>query len=223
MYVRHGPPFTDRLIFHDMFNRAFHHVHDTNEGDDTSFRFYVWQLGYALFPWTGLAPLGLLWWLRRGTTDGGQPARRHVGAPRDVVPLRFRALLVHGDEVSPLHLPCRAAGRDADRRRARRHARRRRPRKAWGGLPAYLAGLTAGIALMVVGRRAYAGRVVPRREAGRASSRAPRQRVGVVLIVAGAAIVAMFVRAVPGEEPADASRGRRRGCACSRACWPRAR
>ncbi|HZU84558.1 MAG TPA: glycosyltransferase family 39 protein [Polyangiaceae bacterium] len=65
MYVRHGSPFTDRLIFHDMFNRAFHHVHDTNEGDDTSFRFYVWQLGYALFPWTGLAPVGLLWWLRR--------------------------------------------------------------------------------------------------------------------------------------------------------------
>ncbi|HEY8088713.1 MAG TPA: glycosyltransferase family 39 protein, partial [Polyangiaceae bacterium] len=68
MYVRHGSPFTDRLIFHDMFNRAFHHVHDTNEGDDTSFRFYVWQLGYALFPWTGLAPVGLLWWLRRGTS-----------------------------------------------------------------------------------------------------------------------------------------------------------
>jgi 4-amino-4-deoxy-L-arabinose transferase-like glycosyltransferase len=68
MYVRHGSPFTDRLIFHDMFNRAFHHVHDTNEGDDTSFRFYIWQLGYAFFPWTGLAPLGLLWWLRRGTS-----------------------------------------------------------------------------------------------------------------------------------------------------------
>jgi len=65
MYVRHGAPFTDRLIFHDMFNRAFSHVHDTNEGDDTSFRFYIWQLGYALFPWTALAPLGLTWWLRR--------------------------------------------------------------------------------------------------------------------------------------------------------------
>jgi hypothetical protein len=64
-YVRHGSPFTDRLIFHDMFNRAFHHVHDTNEGDDTSFRFYVWQLGYALFPWTGLSALGLVYWLRR--------------------------------------------------------------------------------------------------------------------------------------------------------------
>ncbi len=71
MYVRHGSPFTDRLIFHDMFNRAFHHVHDTNEGDDTSFRFYVWQLGYAMFPWTALAPLGLLWWMRKTDTEPG--------------------------------------------------------------------------------------------------------------------------------------------------------
>jgi 4-amino-4-deoxy-L-arabinose transferase-like glycosyltransferase len=71
MYVRHGSPFTDRLLFHDMFNRAFHHVHDTNEGDDTSFRFYVWQLGYATFPWTGLAPLGLLWWTRKSDTEDG--------------------------------------------------------------------------------------------------------------------------------------------------------
>ena len=70
MYVRHGSPFTDRLIFHDMFNRAFHHVHDTNEGDDTSFRFYIWQLGYALYPWTGLAPLGVLWWARQGKDTG---------------------------------------------------------------------------------------------------------------------------------------------------------
>ena len=66
MYVRHGAPFTDRLIFHDMWRRALEHVHDTNEGDDTSFRFYVWQLGYALFPWSGLAPLGLLAWMKSG-------------------------------------------------------------------------------------------------------------------------------------------------------------
>lgn len=65
MYMRHGSQFTDRLIFHDMVNRAFSHVHDTNEGDDTGIRFYIWQLGYALFPWTGLAPLGLLWGFRR--------------------------------------------------------------------------------------------------------------------------------------------------------------
>jgi 4-amino-4-deoxy-L-arabinose transferase-like glycosyltransferase len=65
MYVRHGHAFTDRLIFHDMYKRAMVHVHDTNEGDDVSFRFYIWQLGYALFPWTGLAPAALVWWARR--------------------------------------------------------------------------------------------------------------------------------------------------------------
>jgi len=69
-YVRHGTQFTDELFFHDMFNRAFEHVHDTNAGDDTSIRFYIWQLGYALFPWTGLVPLGLLYGLRRGDSAG---------------------------------------------------------------------------------------------------------------------------------------------------------
>jgi 4-amino-4-deoxy-L-arabinose transferase-like glycosyltransferase len=64
MYARHGQPFTDRLFFHDMYKRAFTHVHDTNEGDDVSFRYYVWQLGYATFPWVGLAPFGLLHWMR---------------------------------------------------------------------------------------------------------------------------------------------------------------
>jgi 4-amino-4-deoxy-L-arabinose transferase-like glycosyltransferase len=65
MYIRHGQPFTDRLIFHDMYKRAMTHVHDTNEGDDVSFRFFIWQLGYAFFPWTGLVPAGLVWWTRR--------------------------------------------------------------------------------------------------------------------------------------------------------------
>lgn len=65
MFMRHGPPFIDRLIFHDMWKRALTHVHDTNEGDDVSFRFYVWQLGYAAFPWTGLLPLALTWWARK--------------------------------------------------------------------------------------------------------------------------------------------------------------
>jgi 4-amino-4-deoxy-L-arabinose transferase-like glycosyltransferase len=73
MYIRHGTPFSDELIFHDLVNRAFSHVHDTNEGDDTAFRFYVWQLGYALFPWTGLAPLGLVYTLRRSdSADRGR-------------------------------------------------------------------------------------------------------------------------------------------------------
>ena len=70
MYERHGMPFVDRLIFHDMWKRALTHVHDTNEGDDTSFRFYVWQLGYALFPFTGLLPLALVSWVREPDDAG---------------------------------------------------------------------------------------------------------------------------------------------------------
>jgi 4-amino-4-deoxy-L-arabinose transferase-like glycosyltransferase len=61
-YVRHGAQFFERLFVHDMYKRAFDHVHDTNEasGDDTSFRYYVWQLGYGLFPWTGIAAAATL-------------------------------------------------------------------------------------------------------------------------------------------------------------------
>ena len=65
-YMRHGEPFTDRLLIHDMYKRAFVHVHDTNAGTDVSLRYYLWQLGYGLFPWTGLAPLGLGIALARG-------------------------------------------------------------------------------------------------------------------------------------------------------------
>jgi 4-amino-4-deoxy-L-arabinose transferase-like glycosyltransferase len=58
-YMRHGEPFTDRLLFHDMYKRAFVHVHDTNSGSDVSFRYYLWQLGYGAFPWSGVAAAGL--------------------------------------------------------------------------------------------------------------------------------------------------------------------
>ena len=56
MFMRHGSPFTDRLLFHDMFKRAFEHVHDTNQETDISFRYYVWQLGYACLPWLVVLP-----------------------------------------------------------------------------------------------------------------------------------------------------------------------
>lgn len=73
MYARHGSPFIDRLLLHDMYKRAFVHVHDTNTGDDTSFRYYVWQLGYGLFPWTGLAAAGLLaWFSKRSEAEAKQ-------------------------------------------------------------------------------------------------------------------------------------------------------
>lgn len=89
MYVRHGSPFTDRLIFHDMFNRAFSHVHDTNEGDDTGIRYYLWQLGYALFPWTALAPLGLAYWLRKSDSAEAGTAGRDTRAVGDASVMLF--------------------------------------------------------------------------------------------------------------------------------------
>ena len=57
MTVRHGPAFLERLFIHDMYKRAFVHVHDTNTGDDTSIGYYLWQLGYGLFPATGVVAL----------------------------------------------------------------------------------------------------------------------------------------------------------------------
>ncbi len=68
--VRHGSPFLDRLLVHDMYKRAFVHVHDTNSGDDVSFRYYIWQLGYGLFPSSGLCAMGVLHWMfYRGKTE----------------------------------------------------------------------------------------------------------------------------------------------------------
>lgn len=61
--VRHGSPFLERLLVHDMYKRAFLHVHDTNSGDDVSFRYYIWQLGYGLFPATGLCAMACLHWM----------------------------------------------------------------------------------------------------------------------------------------------------------------
>jgi len=72
MFVRHGPAFVDRLIFHDMVKRAFDHVHDTNKRDDTSFRYYIWQLGYATFPWVALVPGALVMWLRTSREEGDE-------------------------------------------------------------------------------------------------------------------------------------------------------
>ncbi len=80
MFVRHGQKFTDRLLFHDMLKRALEHVHDTNRRDDTSFRYYVWQLGYATFPWVGLLPPALVSLLGGGTNRPGPVTREREDA-----------------------------------------------------------------------------------------------------------------------------------------------
>lgn len=191
MYVRHGPPFTDRLIFHDMFNRAFSHVHDTNEGDDTSFRFYVWQLGYALFPWTGLAPMGLLWWMRRGTTDeDNQRADTSVLLVMWFL-FGFALFSFMGTKFHHYIFPAvppvaMLVGVMLDDMLGKTSPVRR------GALPTYLLGLTGGITLLVLGiSRTQAGSflgVKPDGQLGPGS-----HTMGVILLLAGAAMVAVFV------------------------------
>lgn len=58
IYCRLGNEFTDRFVVHDLLNRTFAGVH----GDTGTFRYFIWQMGYGLFPWTGLAPVALGGW-----------------------------------------------------------------------------------------------------------------------------------------------------------------
>lgn len=59
MYARHGAEFTNRLLIHDHINRLAAGVH----GDKGDISYFLRQLGYATFPWTGLLPAGLTVWL----------------------------------------------------------------------------------------------------------------------------------------------------------------
>ena len=77
-YARHGAPFFERLFLRDMLERAFGHVHDTNTGIDTSFRYYVWQLGYGLFPWSGVVAMGVLHAISRTTQPRTSASERRA-------------------------------------------------------------------------------------------------------------------------------------------------
>ena len=105
-----------------MYKRAFVHVHDTNAGDDVSFRYYVWQLGYGLFPVDrARRRRALAFWLRDGD-EAARSERRGALALRALV--RVRVLDVHAlaHEVPPLHPALRSADRDADGHPARSRA-----------------------------------------------------------------------------------------------------
>lgn len=76
MYIRHGQPFTDRLLIHDHINRLTAGVH----GDTGSIEYFIEQMGYGLFPWIALAPLALAAWLApwRAQTAPVEKKRRDV-------------------------------------------------------------------------------------------------------------------------------------------------
>jgi 4-amino-4-deoxy-L-arabinose transferase-like glycosyltransferase len=188
MYVRHGSPFTDRLIFHDMFNRAFHHVHDTNEGDDTSFRFYLWQLGYALFPWTALAPLGLIWWLRRGSSEANDDRTDTSVLLCLWFVFAFALFSFMGTKFHHYIFPAvppvaMLVGVVLDDMMG--EGRLARP----GRLPAYIGGIALGVTLLVLGvARTQAGSFFGTKPDARLAN--PSLGVGIALMLAGIAIVA---------------------------------
>jgi 4-amino-4-deoxy-L-arabinose transferase-like glycosyltransferase len=189
MFVRHGPPFIDRLIMHDMYKRAFVHVHDTNQGDDTSFRYYVWQLGYGLFPWTGLSAGGLLWWLRRGD--------RSRGGEGDLASFMMAwclaafgmftiTLTKFHHYILPL-VPATAALTGVVAERMLGKGTAARP----GKLPHYFAASGAGLALVIYG----VARLFPRRFMGEALGHPPGSKAwGILLVLLGSAAVVAAVR-----------------------------
>lgn len=78
MYMRHGPPFTERLLIHDHINRLTSGVHmdETRAG---SIGYFIEQLGYGLFPWIALAPIALAGWLElRADANALTRRRREV-------------------------------------------------------------------------------------------------------------------------------------------------
>lgn len=53
-WARHGRVFVDELVMRHMLGRTLDHLHDTNAGEDVGIVYYVRQLAYATFPWSGL-------------------------------------------------------------------------------------------------------------------------------------------------------------------------
>ncbi len=150
MYMRHGPPFTDRLLFHDMYKRAFVHVHDTNTGDDVSFRYYVWQLGYGLFPWSGFGAAGLLWWLRfrREVDDAQSEVMAFMALWFIVAFAMFTITLTKFHHYVLPAVPPIAVVTGVMLERALGEAELTKVRR---NLPAYLAGMLASAILLVYG------------------------------------------------------------------------
>jgi 4-amino-4-deoxy-L-arabinose transferase-like glycosyltransferase len=70
---RLGNEFFDRFVVHDIINRTVVGVH----GDTGSIRYFMWQLGYAMFPWTGLVPVALLGW-RQVVPRDATPEQRAI-------------------------------------------------------------------------------------------------------------------------------------------------
>jgi 4-amino-4-deoxy-L-arabinose transferase-like glycosyltransferase len=148
-YMRHGEAFTDRLLFHDMYKRAFVHVHDTNSGTDVSLRYYIWQLGYGAFPLTGLAPLGVAWALERGSEH--DPRARDASLVTALwLTLSFALFTLSLTKFHHYALPCAPPLAIATGLLLARALGDRRLPTGWR-LPAYLSSFGAAALLLIAG------------------------------------------------------------------------
>lgn len=80
IYARHGRAFLDVLVMRNMLGRTLGHLHDTNAGEDTGIVYFVRQLGYATFPWSGLVLIATVAALTRGATGRRALPRSLFGA-----------------------------------------------------------------------------------------------------------------------------------------------
>jgi 4-amino-4-deoxy-L-arabinose transferase-like glycosyltransferase len=60
VFARHGRVFIDELVMRHMLGRTLEHLHDTNGADDVGISYFIKQLGYATFPWSGIALVAAL-------------------------------------------------------------------------------------------------------------------------------------------------------------------
>ena len=121
VYARHGRVFIDELVMKHMLGRTLDHLHDTNGADDVGIAYFVRQLGYATFPWSGIA---LVATLAAPSHDDGSRRGRATGAPLRSNAVRLRARLVDGHEVPPLWARRASGSRDARGHVARRARQR---------------------------------------------------------------------------------------------------
>jgi 4-amino-4-deoxy-L-arabinose transferase-like glycosyltransferase len=78
VFVRHGRVFIDELVMRHMLGRTLEHLHDTNGTDDVGISYFVKQLGYATFPWSGIALVSAL--AAPGTPDANASGSRRSRA-----------------------------------------------------------------------------------------------------------------------------------------------
>jgi 4-amino-4-deoxy-L-arabinose transferase-like glycosyltransferase len=160
----------------------------------------VWQLGYALFPWTGLAPIGLLWWMRSRTAED---SRRYDAASLMCVWFVFTFALFSfmGTKFHHYILPAvppvaMLIGLMLDDMLGQHQLARR------GSLVPYLLGIASGLTMMVLGvTNTQAGSFFGFKPSnGPLAPAAPV--LGVGLLVAGAAMVVATLVLLRPDRPA---------------------